>query len=85
MYPVLRAAIAGTLAIAGAAVTTAEVQAMPIQPLIATAPAVGIDKVWWRGGYGYGYRRPFFGYGYGFRRPLFFYGFRRPFFGYRRW
>ena len=51
-----------------------------------------IDKVWYRGGYGfrrgfgfrggYGFRR--FGYGYGYRRPFFGgyygYGYRRPFF-----
>ena len=48
-----------------------------------------IEKVWWRGGYGwrgrgFGFRRFGYGYGYGYRRPFFGgyygYGWRRPFF-----
>ena len=78
----LKCFVAGSLALAELAVTTAEVEAMPVQPLGTAATTSSVEHVWWRGGYGYGYRRPFFGYGYGFRRPFYGYGFRRPFFGY---
>lgn len=79
----------GALALAGAALASADVEAMPVQPLGSTAAPVGsIEHVWWRGGYGYrgyGWRRGF--YGYGFRRPIYGYGWRRPYYGYgwRRW
>lgn len=96
MHQSFKAAIAGTLAIAGVAMATVDVQAMPIQPLSPAASSVSIDKVWWRGGYvwhrpfyGYGWRRPFVGYGWGWgwRRPFYGYryGWRRPYYGWRRW
>ena len=80
MHQSLKAAIAGTLAVAGVVVATADVQAMTIQPLSPAASSTSIEKVWWRGGYGYGWHRPF--YGYGWRRPFYGYGWRRPFYGY---
>ena len=90
MHNTMKGIIAGTLALAGATFATADVQAMPIQPLSPAASTAPVENVFY-----YGYRRPFvrFGYGfrpfygyrrfYGFRRP-FVYGYRRPFFGYRR-
>ena len=83
-----KAAIVGTLALAGVTVATADVQAMPIQSLNPAASSTSIEKVWWRGGYGWGWRRPYYGYGWGWRRPFYGYGWgwRRPFYGYGwRW
>lgn len=96
MITSMKGIIVGALALTGVSLASADVQAMPIQPL---SPAVASDVA--SGAqlehvYFYGYRRPFlrfgyrpffgyrrFGYGYGYRR---FYGYRRPFygFGYRR-
>ena len=95
----MKGMVVGALALAGASLTAANVEAMPVQPLGQTASgANGIEHVWWRGGYGwrgygwrgrgFGWRRPFVGY-YGWRRPFYGYGYgwRRPFYGYgyRRW
>ncbi len=94
----MKGLVVGAVALAGATVASADVQAMPIQPPASQAGttdvANGIEHVWWRGGWRrgwgwrggyYGWRRPFVGY-YGWRRPFYGYGWRRPFiYGYRRW
>lgn len=45
-----------------------------------------IQKVWWRRGWGWGWRRPYYGYGWGWRRPYWrgYWGWRRPYWR-RRW
>lgn len=94
----LKGLVVGMLAIAGVAMASAEAQAMPAPNLgsPAVSGATSLDKVWWRGGYGwrgygwrghygYGWRRPFYGYGWGWRRPFYGYGFHRRYWGWRRW
>ena len=81
----LKGVVAGALALASVAALTVEAHAMPVQPITSTATSTSdIEHIWWRGGYGWGWRRPW-GY-YGWRRPyLGYYGWRRPYLGYYGW
>lgn len=92
MITSMKGFIVGALALTGAIVATADVQAMPIQPLSPAVAADGVSGAQVEPVYFYGYRRPFlrfgyrpffgyrrFGYGYGYRR---FHAYRRPFYGY---
>lgn len=95
MHKNMKGALVGSLAIVGVMSAAADVQAMTIQPLSPAASTSGVEKVWWRGGYGYAWHRPFYRwhrpyYGYAWRRPFyphggFVYGWRRPHYGWRRW
>ncbi len=76
-----RTLVAASVLLAGAATTTTQSEAMPVQPLVATSDHADVQNVYWRRYYGYGWRRPFWrwGYrGYGWRRPFW----RRGFYGY---
>ena len=92
----LKGLIVGALALTGVALATADAQAMPAPSL--GSPAVSgttsLEKVWYRGGYGwrggfrgYGWRGGYGYRGWGWRRPLYGYGYgwRRPYWGWRRW
>lgn len=86
----LQFALAGLIALGGAALTTGTASAMPLAPLSAIANVENVAVVCGPNGcirtapvyrgYGYGVRRG--GYAYGVRRGGYAYGYRR---GYRRW
>lgn len=85
----LKFALAGLVALGGAALTGGTVSAMPLAPLspianvenaaVVCGPNGCIRTAPVYRGYGYGVRR---GYAYGVRRGGYGYGYRR---GYRRW
>jgi hypothetical protein len=86
----LKFALAGLVALGGAALTAGTASAMPLAPLSPIANVENVAVVCGPNGcvrtapvyrgYGYGVRRG--GYAYGVRRGGYAYGYRR---GYRRW
>lgn len=86
MRNVLKAAIAGAIAIGCLAAVPNEASAMPVSPIVASDAGLGmtqggdVETVYYRRGWGwrgYGFRR------YGWRRP-YGWGWRRPFYVFPR-